>query len=245
MRLMYAIPARGGSKGIPRKNVRPLAGTPLIAYAVQGALHVSADDMSDLGIAHGTPADIWVSTDDEEIRSAAEVAGVEVPFLRPAHLATDTAGTREVLIDLLDRAQADGIHYDAIVLLQPTSPLRCDDDIRRTIEAYASASQRGLMPDMAVTVFEADANPYYNLFEADADGYLHLSKGNGGYARRQDAPKVWQYNGAVYVINADSLRRSPMSHFERIIPVEMPAARSVDLDTEADWLRAEQLLTQR
>lgn len=239
---MYAIPARGGSKGIPRKNVRPLAGVPLIGYAVRGALHLASEDLSPLGVESAGVDDVWVSTDDEEIRSAAEAEGVKVPFLRPAHLASDTAGTREVLIDLLERAEARGVHYDAIVLLQPTSPLRTDDDIRHTIEAYASAAARGERPDMAVTVFEADANPYYNLFETDSSGYLHLSKGPGGYARRQDAPKVWQYNGAVYVINADSLRRSAMSRFERIIPVEMPASRSIDLDTEADWAHAERIM---
>ena len=93
---------------------------------------------------------------------------------------------------------------------------------------------------MAVSVSEARTNPYYSAFETDADGFLHISKGDGRYTRRQDAPPVWEFNGAVYVIDPEALRESEISRIRRIIPVEMDSARSLDLDTLADWERAEQ-----
>ena len=95
---------------------------------------------------------------------------------------------------------------------------------------------------MVVTVKEAASNPYYNCYEVDPDGYLHISKGDGTFTRRQDAPKVWEYNGAVYVINVTSLRQMPIGAFRRRVMCEMDAARSVDLDTEIDWLIAEKMI---
>lgn len=230
MKTLFLIPARGGSKGIPGKNIKPFCGTPLIALPIAQALSI-ADD----------PADVCVSTDDEAIARVAAEAAAPVAFMRPAALAADSTPSRDVILHALDFYAGRGISYDRVVLLQPTSPLRNADDIRRTISAYDEASAAGRRPDMAVTVCLADANPYYNAFEADADGFLHLSKGDGSVTRRQDAPDVWQYNGAVYVISADALRHAPMSRFQRIIPVEMPSSRSVDLDTPADWLLAEYL----
>ena len=183
MRTLYVIPARGGSKGIPHKNIRPLGGIPLIGYSVRVAREL-ADDR-----------DICVSTDDPEIAATVENMGLKVPFLRPAELATDKSGTYEVLLHALDFYASQGIDYDVIVLLQPTSPFRRADDVRRAMALYTPDI------DMVVTVKEAASNPYYNCYETDADGFLHISKGEGDYTRRQDAPKVWEYNGAVYVIN--------------------------------------------
>ena len=162
--------------------------------------------------------------------------GLNVPFLRPASLATDTCGTYEVLIHALDYYRDRGIDYDTLVLLQPTSPMRTADDVRAALALYSPDI------DMVVTVKEAASNPYYNCYETDNDGFLHISKGDGGYTRRQDAPKVWEYNGAVYVINVESLRRMPLSAFTRRRMSVMPAERSVDLDTPVDWLIAEKLI---
>lgn len=229
MKYLYIIPARGGSKGIPGKNIRHFAGVPLIARSVAQALAMASAE------------DVCVTTDAEDIAEAARKAGAEIRFMRPANLATDTASSRDVMLHAIDFYESQGESYDAIVLLQPTSPLRTVDDIRNAIRAFEKACEEGESPDMAVSVCEAEANPYYNAFEADSRGFLHLSKGDGKYTRRQDAPKVWQYNGAVYVIRPESLRCNPMAKFERIIPVEMPSARSVDLDTEADWMLAEHL----
>ncbi len=221
---LYIIPARGGSKGIPHKNIKLLAGKPLIAYAIELARKFAVD------------ADICVTTDSAEIAAVAEGLGLKVPFLRPAELSTDSCGTYEVLIHALDYYKSMGVEYDTIVLLQPTSPLRISDDIEHVMERYSSDV------DMVVTVTEAASNPYYNLFETDGDGFLQISKGDGKFTRRQDIPKVWEYNGAVYMINVKSLRAMTLGEFPKRLMVEMPRSRSIDLDTELDWLIAEKLM---
>ncbi|MDE6340735.1 MAG: acylneuraminate cytidylyltransferase family protein [Muribaculaceae bacterium] len=224
MKTLYIIPARGGSKGIPGKNIKPFLGKPLICHAIDQARGAGADD-----------ADICVSTDSDEIRRVVEEHGLKVPFMRPDELATDTAGTYEVLLHALDFYEKRGKHYDRIVLLQPTSPLRRTEDIRNALALWNDDI------DMVVSVCEAATNPYYNAYETDAEGNLHISKGDGRYTRRQDAPKVWEYNGAVYVMSAAALREMHYSKFPKRRPYVMPAERSVDLDTPADWLRAEQM----
>lgn len=225
MKPLYIIPARGGSKGIPRKNIKPLGGRPLIAYAIDAALEAGA-----------APQSIILSTDDEEIAATARSLGLPTPYMRPAALGADTTGSREVILDVMDWADARGIEYDCVVLLQPTSPFRTADDIRRTLAAYRPDI------DMAVTVTAASSNPYYNCFETDSDGFVTISKGDGLYTRRQDAPPAWEFNGAVYAINPASLRRQPMGAFRRRVPVEMPRERSLDLDTPMDWAVAEYLI---
>ena len=222
MATLYLIPARGGSKGIPGKNIKEFCGKPLICHSIDHARALGAPDEL-----------ICVSTDSQKIKQVAEDYGLPVPFLRPDSLATDTAGSREVMLHALDWYLDHGYDIDRLVLLQPTSPLRRPEDIRACEELYSPDI------DMVVSVKEAATNPYYNAFETDADGYLHISKGPGTYTRRQDAPKVWEYNGAVYVINPRSLRARPMGLFERRLMHPMDSARSVDLDTPTDWLIAE------
>ena len=228
MNPLIIIPARGGSKGIPGKNIKPLLGQPLLAYTLAAARQVAPDER------------IILSTDSEEIRRVAEGLGLAVPYTRPAELATDSAGSREVIIDAMDWADAQGIEYDCVVLLQPTSPLRTADDIRQCMDVYDLYAP-GI--DMAVTVTEAASNPYYNCFESGEDGFLRISKGDGLITRRQDAPKVWEYNGAVYVIRPQAIREMPMGAMPRRAASPMPRERSVDIDTEADWRVAEYLLT--
>ena len=224
---LFFIPARGGSKGIPGKNIKPLNGKPLILYSIEQARALAAD------------MDICLSTDSEEIAQVARDAGLEVPFLRPSHLATDSATTRDAILHALDFYRGKGIDYDKVVLLQPTSPLRTVDDISGAMELYSPDI------DMVVSVKEAATNPYYNAFEIDDDGFLHISKGDGLYTRRQDAPQVWEYNGAIYVINSDSIRRMPMGAFPRRRMFPMSAENSVDLDTPLDWHLAESILKTR
>jgi N-acylneuraminate cytidylyltransferase len=223
---LYIIPARGGSKGIPRKNIKPLAGKPLIAYSIDVAKELAVDT-----------AHVIVSTDDDEIAAVAESCGVPVPYRRPAELATDRSGSREVMLHAMDWADSRGIAYDCVVLLQPTSPMRTADDVRQALSLYTDNL------DMVVSVAEALSNPYYTCFETD-DGYLHISKGDGLYTRRQDCPKVWEYNGAVYVINPNSLRAHALGEFKRRVPSVMDRSRSIDLDTLTDWMIAETILAQ-
>lgn len=137
----------------------------------------------------------------------------------------------------MDWADRQGLEYDCVVLLQPTSPMRTSDDVSGSLALYTPET------DMVVSVTEASCNPYYDCFETRPDGTLHVSKGDGSYTRRQDAPKAWQYNGAVYVINPGSIRRMTLGEFPRRIPYEMPRSRSVDLDTPLDWTIVESLMS--
>ena len=225
---LFIIPARGGSKGIPRKNIKLLGGVPLIKYSIDAAREFGARD-----------SHIILSTDDAEIAEVAEETyGLPVPYRRPDYLATDTAGSREVIIDAMNWADANGIKYDIVVLLQPTSPLRTALDIKGALDLY----REGV--DMVVSVTEAPCNPYYDCFETDpVTGALHVSKGDGLLTRRQDAPPAWVYNGAVYVIRPESIRRLPLGAFPVRIPFIMPRERSIDLDTMLDWQIAESLLS--
>lgn len=224
---LIIIPARGGSKGIPKKNIAPLNGRPLIDYTIKTALAVAPQSR------------IILSTDSEEIAAVAGQCGLEVPYRRPVALATDTAGSREVILDAMDWADHQGINYDAVVLLQPTSPLRIADDITGAMALYDDDT------DMVVSVTEARSNPYYNCFEADGNGYLHVSKGDGLYTRRQDVPPAYEYNGAVYVINPRSIREMAMGAFPRRVPYVMPGERSVDIDAPIDMIIASHLLEEK
>lgn len=221
---LFVITARGGSKGIPRKNIVDLGGRPLIHYTIDTARCLSDD------------RHIILSTDDNEIADVARGTGLPVKYMRPAELGGDTVGSREVILDAMQWADKEEIDYDMVVLLQPTSPFRSIDDVRDAIALYNEDI------DMVVSVTEAAANPYYDCFETDDEGCLHVSKGDGHYTRRQDAPKVWQYNGAVYVINPQSLRERPMGEFKRRVPSVMPRERSLDIDTPEDLFLARHII---
>jgi CMP-N,N'-diacetyllegionaminic acid synthase len=222
--ILVVIPARGGSKGIPRKNVKLLAGKPLITYAIEEAKKALPE------------AYILVSSEDEEIIQVAKDWGANVPFVRPEHLASDTASTYDVLIHALDWYERQHDKVEAIVLIQPTSPFRKATHIREAVEMYKEEW------DMVVSVKETDANPYYVLFEENEEGYLAPSK-EANFTRRQDCPIVYEYNGAVYVINPEALRKAgSMRGLQKIRKYVMPNSASLDLDTQLDWDIAEWLI---
>lgn len=223
--LLIIIPARGGSKGIPRKNIKPLNGKPLIYYAIDTARAITTDE------------NICVSTDDMEIKSVVENYGLRVPFLRPKELSTDTAGTYEVLLHALDYYEKQGKHYDIVLLLQTTSPFRTAEHVKEALALYDKSQA-----DMVVSVKECPANPYYNVFEEDSNGYLHVCKGNGNIFRRQDAPKVYEYNGAIYIMDAEKLKNTHMHKMQKRVKYIMDAQSSFDLDTMQDWEMAEMIL---
>lgn len=227
MKPLYIIPARGGSKGIPHKNIKPLAGIPLIGYSITAAKEAS----------RRSGGYILLSSDDPEIIDCARGLGIDVHYRRPAALGADNTGSREVILDAMEWADREGIAYDCVVLLQPTSPLRTVQDVMAAEDMYNPDL------DMVVSVAPTGANPYYNIFEVGADGFIHVSKGDGLYTRRQDCPEVYEQNGAVYVINPDSLRSMPLGAFPRRLPFVMPAERSIDLDTPADWAVAESIIS--
>lgn len=221
MSKLIIIPARGGSKGLPGKNVKILGGKPLIVYSIDFAKRIMNG--------HDT---ICISTDDFQTISVAREHGVEVPFVRPSELATDSATTYDVLLHALDFYANEKIFFTDLLLLQPTSPLRKISDYTRLEQQY------NLGCDMAVTVKESKDSPYFNLFEEDENGLLHQSK-RGHYTRRQDAPVVYAYNGSMYLIKVSSIRKNRFQDFANIRKSIMPAERSVDIDTQADWILTE------
>lgn len=221
MKSLVVIPARGGSKGIPYKNIKPLNGKPLICYSIDVARQFTSDK------------NICVTTDDDKIIEVVENYGLKVPFKRPDYLATDTCGSSEVIQHAYQYFADKGIHYDAIVLLQPTSPFRKVEFIKEAVALYDESI------DMVTSVRPAACNPYYDGFEENVDGLLQISKGDGTIARRQEAPKVWQQNGSVYVINPKALIEKGMGGFTKIKKYAMPEIYSVDLDTMLDWKMAE------
>jgi CMP-N,N'-diacetyllegionaminic acid synthase len=214
------IPARGGSKGIPRKNVRPIAGKPLIVWTIEAALRSHLLDA------------VVVSTDDSEIAYVARSAGAEVPFMRPTYLAQDqTPGVEPVL-----HALAELPDFDAVLLLQPTSPLRATEDIDsclRTAWARKASS--------VVSVSEPDTHPFWT-FRMTAEQTLERLVDAAPVSRRQDLPKALALNGALYYARADWLRQGRRLVAAETLAFVMPRERSVDIDTPVDWRFAEMLL---
>jgi CMP-N,N'-diacetyllegionaminic acid synthase len=223
VKFLYVIPARGGSKGVPGKNVKLLGGKPLIYYSIEVARALTEDE------------NICLSTDDEKIRTVAEDIDLVVPFLRPAELATDNAGTYEVLLHALQHYQLEGKEFDALVLLQPTSPFRKPWQVQEAIELW----EAGI--DMIVSVKETKSNPYYVLFEENADGFLEKSK-KGNFKTRQECPRIYELNGAIYVMDVNSLKKQPIASFSKIKKYIMDHESSIDIDTPMDWKIAELLV---
>jgi CMP-N,N'-diacetyllegionaminic acid synthase len=222
---LFVIPARGGSKGLPGKNILPLGGKPIIYYTIDAARGVTGDD------------NICVSSDDPEIIRLVEDYGLKVNFIRPAELASDTAGTGEVLLHAIDYYENIlNRKYKKIILLQPTSPLR---NYKQILEAYSLWDDN---LDMIVSVKESKANPYFNLFEESESGYLIKSK-PGNFTRRQDCPKIFEFNGAIYIISIESLRKTQMHAFRKIKKMVMDEFSSIDIDTKSDLSYAEYLMT--
>lgn len=223
MQTLYLITARGGSKGLPGKNVKFLNGRPLLTYSIDIARNFTSDN------------NICLSTDSQEIIDVAQGHGLEVPFVRPPELAGDTIGSRDVILHALDYYKQQGIEYDIVVLLQPTSPFRRRSDIQKMQSAFSPSI------DMVVSVMESHYNPYFSLFEENEMQFLSVSK-PGFFQRRQDCPKVYAYNGSVYIINTKSIRQNQLNQFKKIKKYVMDPIHSIDIDTQFDWWIAEMIV---
>lgn len=223
MNTLYLIPARGGSKGIPHKNIKLLNGKPLIQYSVEIARQFAND------------RDICVSTDDPEIKKIVEGLGLNVPFLRPDYLASDTASTDDVIIHALDFYAQKGYIYDTIVLLQPTSPLRTVQNVKDCLALY--------QPDYDMVTTVKKSNVGAVLCKENGNGFIEKIIGRGNI-RRQDAPELYEFNGAVYVINANALKEKGLGGFTKIKKFVMTDEQSIDIDTTLDWILVETILKQ-
>ncbi|MCI0336614.1 MAG: acylneuraminate cytidylyltransferase family protein [Acidobacteria bacterium] len=222
-RVLGLIPARSGSKGVPRKNLKLLWGKPLLEYTAEAA-HASS-----------RLSRVILSTEDEEIAEAGRRCGLEVPFLRPVELARDKTPMLPVAQHALRTLEAEGDTFDALCLLQPTNPLRRPEDIDQCIELLGRNDV-----DAVVTVLPVpdEYNPHWVYF-SDADGLLRLSTGESTpISRRQELPPALHRDGSVYVTRRNVLMEENSFYGSRLIGYRMDPERSVNIDSLEDWERA-------
>ena len=213
-KLLGLITARGGSKGLPRKNVLLAGGKPLIAWTISAALESRSIDQ------------LILSSDDDEIIQTAQHWGCDVPFKRPAYLASDTATSMDVVLHALDLMPG----YEYVTLLQPTSPLRCGKDID---EAFSLIQQHDA--PSCVSVCEAVDSPYW-MYQLTNDGKLkEILQRPKELTRRQDLPPVYVLNGAIYIAKVDWLRVKKSFVAEGCIAYPMSKDKSIDIDTLTDF----------
>jgi CMP-N-acetylneuraminic acid synthetase len=229
MSIIALVTARGGSKGIPGKNLKPLGGRPLIAWSIEAARQSSSVDR------------VLVSTDDPAIAAAARDAGAEVPFLRPEELARDDSSHISVVLHALDWLRdKERFTPDYLLLLQPTAPFRTAEDLDA-----AAALARARNVDAVVSVCEARSHPWLAK-TVRADGTMEdFIPRTQTYERRQDFPPAYVLNGALYLNRPRSLRATGTLRPPGTLAHVMPIERSVDLDTLADWEMAELLIGRR
>ncbi len=218
MKPIFFICALGGSKGFPRKNIRPIAGKPLIAYTIQSALKSKL-------FSH-----VFVSTEDKEIASIAKKFGAEVPFLRPKHLATDTIGFAPVLNHGIKKLFSLGYDFETLVLRDCTVPFIRNEDISGTIKLLEKKKANAVFG-----VYRQHFNPYFNMFELDSHGFLKLSKKNGIRPRsRQEAPPIYQMVG-LDTFNVEKFLKYQKIILPRMLPYEIPAETGMMIDTELEF----------
>ena len=220
MKILFLIPARGGSKGLPGKNIKELNKKALINHSVDFARNFSDD------------SNICVSTDSAEIIKCVENNNLKVHFKRPTQLASDTASTMEVINHAINYYKAKGKLYDVLILLQPTTPFRRIDDLTDMINLWNNKL------DLLVSVKESHDSPYFNMFEENRKGFLEKSK-KSEITRRQDAPKVYAFNGSIYIYNVNSIKKNQIIRIKKYV-MNNPIY-SIDIDTEFDFTVAETL----
>jgi len=218
-RILGLIPARGGSKGLPGKNVLDLSGRPLIAWTIAAALESDVLDS------------IVVSTDDLTIAAAAIDAGADVPFMRPSPLACDDAPMVDTILHAVDSLAEDGRVYDAVMVLQATSPLRSAQDIRDAERLFDPAG--GV--DSVVSVVQTAHNPLWANTLPEDRRMCDFMRPEVSGKRRQDLPTYYRLNGAIYLITVEALRRQLAFIGQNTVALVMPADRSVDIDTIIDF----------
>ncbi len=228
MNIIATICARGGSRGIPKKNIRLIAGKPLIVYTIEVARKCPLINR------------IIVSTDDAEIARIASEAGAEVPFSRPKELALENAAKLPVIRHAVGFLESqEGYKVDIIVDLDPTSPLRTENDIAACIRMVSAGDA-----DNVISVTEAHKSPYFNMVEV-VDGKVRLVKEvTPPITRRQDAPKVYDLNASIYVWKRDALMNNATLYLEKTAIYVMPAW-AIDIDNETDFEFVEFLMKKR
>ncbi len=226
MKLLVIIPARGGSKRLPGKNIRVLGDKPLINWSIKAAENIPQ------------VCDVLVSTDDANIAEVAKDAGALVPWLRPSHLATDTSSSLDVILHALDWYESEKGSVDGVLLFQPTSPFRKKESIVKGIRIF-DQNQR---LNTVLGVSPADPHPMW-CFKLEEDILKPFLQEGGFHLRSQDLPPAYFINGSFYLIPAFHLRKEKSLYTQNISPlISESEEENIDIDTEADWKRAESIL---
>lgn len=230
MRVVALICARGGSKKLPRKNILPLKGKPLIAWSIEHAKAVARVGR------------VIVSTDSEEIAAIARDAGADVPFMRPAELARDDSNEWHVWRHALDHIKADeGRYPDALLSVPATAPLRAVSDLERCLDRFEKRDA-----DVVITVTDANRSPYFNMVKMLDDGSVGLViPPQGQVFRRQDAPVVYDMTTVAYVARPEFVMTRDRIFEGRVAHVHIPPERALDIDTPMDFQIAECLCASR
>jgi CMP-N,N'-diacetyllegionaminic acid synthase len=222
---LAVIPARGGSKGIPGKNIKPLGGKPLIAWTIEAAKSCAYIDR------------VVVSTDDDKIAAVSRKAGAEVPVMRPAELATDEARSIDVVLHMMRFVEKEKGKYDYVVLLQPTSPFRDGNDLGLAVEYLISQNADGL-----VSFCKTKSNPHWMVVKKDDGTFGPAFDKKAEHHQRQNLPVFYEYNGAIYIARWENFISSQSFEKGKSLLFEMDSRKSVDLDTLEDWEYAEYLM---
>lgn len=228
--ILGIILARGGSKGIPQKNIKKLAGKPLISYTIEEALKSNYIDR------------LILSTDDKKIVKVAKDYEVEIPFMRPEELATDEANGNDAIkhiLNFLNKNQNYKPNY--LINLQPTSPLRSSKDIDKAIRVFFEKENKF---NSLISVCEAFENPYW-MHTIEEDCLTPLMESFDNFTRRQELPKVYQPNGAIYLSTYKNFLKFNTFYTDTVYPYVMDKEKSIDIDDDLDWKLAEILMEEK
>lgn len=225
-KVLAIILARGGSKGIPNKNIKKLNDKPLIAYTIEEANKSAYIDK------------FILSTDDKEIASVSKTFGAEVPFLRPGNLATDTATSEDAMLHTINwLGNNQNFISDYVMLLQPTSPLRTVKDIDNSIEKIINEDG-----DSIIGLVKAEKHPYWMMEIKNGKVSSFAKTERKKYTRRQDLPDIYNINGAIYITKTELFKNTLCRWAGETLPYVMPKKRSIDIDDTMDWKLAELML---
>ncbi len=224
MKILAIIPARGGSKGVPGKNIKLLNGKPLLAYTTEVALQSQL------------LSKVILSSDDYQIIETAKNLGVEVPFVRPAELSQDDSPTINLVLHALKWFEKKNIIFDAICLLQPTSPFRTVDFLDNAIKKFIESGCDSLVSVLKVP---HEFNPHWT-FEVNEKGNLKIATGESNIiGRRQDLPQTYHRDGSIYIVKTAVVLKKNSLYGEKIAFIESPQECYANIDTISDWDKAE------
>ncbi|MFK7836499.1 MAG: hypothetical protein AB8B60_09780 [Sulfitobacter sp.] len=233
-RVLALVPARAGSKGLPDKNIRPLFGHPLLAWPITTARHLKHADR------------VVLSTDSETYADIGRAYGADVPFLRPAALASDTAPSMDFILHLLDTLEDAGERYDYLVLLEPTSPMTTAADVDRALESLVAQRDSGMSSAVGISAMETQHPAFAVLRTEDTGQITPLSGGSfDTLPRRQDLDPVFALDGSFYISTVNALRQTRSFYHDATIGVPTDRFQALEIDDLVDFLCVEAVMKHR